>query len=93
MAQFEFGGSVYRNSADMHTAIAETWISANGLNSRTEMLEWIAERAAGQLADDAIAGWFVEGNDQDLPEFDRDALIRAIADVQDNFDRHFPPEA
>lgn len=56
MSSFEFGGMLYRNSAEMHHAIAEQWLSAHGLNSTAQMYESL-EQTDEALADECIDNW------------------------------------
>jgi hypothetical protein len=93
---YEFGGMLYRNSRDMHIAIAEEWLSAGGRNTRDEMLADLPGISDSDLADEAIANW--DANDMHRPDgeppqrFDRDELIAAFVDIRANFDHHFPQE-
>ena len=92
---YKFGGRLFRNSAEMHHAIAEQWLSAGGANTTDDMYEAL-DRRDSELADEAISAWDLSeyadddpGPRGDLPrrysEFSRVALIKAFAHIRDNF--------
>jgi hypothetical protein len=85
---YEFGSMLYRNSRDMHVAMAEEWLSAGGANHRDDMLESLAAMSDEALADEAIEAWTLDENE----DFDRSDFLAAWADVRSQFDAHFPNE-
>ena len=78
MARFEFQSTLHRNSREMHAHIAEAYLSAGGLNDEETQQKFLNEMTDEQLADDAIGGWELH----DHPDFDRNELIMAIADLR-----------
>jgi hypothetical protein len=91
---YEFGGMLYRNSREMHIAIAKTWLSANGRSTRADMSEALATLTDDELADEAIDGWSLGEEDDDgiarPTGFARADLIAAFADLRTDFETHFP---
>jgi hypothetical protein len=75
---FQFMGRLYRNSAEMHAAIAEEWMSAGGSNSRADVREAFDRWSDEELADEVDEAWKLSY----APEFDRRALIAAFGDVR-----------
>jgi hypothetical protein len=94
---YKFGGMLYRNSREMHVAIAEEWLSAGGRNHRDDMFADLGRVTDGDLADDAIANWDANdqgGEDAEPSEhFDREELVAAFRSIRANFDAHFPLDA
>ncbi len=89
MATYKFGGSLFRNSGEMHTAIAEAWLSQDGYNTNTcdcmqEVLGYMSDEA---LAEECCDAWFRVGP---IDTVDTTELVAAFADIRDNFDKHFP---
>lgn len=85
MTQHQFAGMLYRNTREMHVAIAEEWLSAGGRNTREDILHDLAVMSDADLADEAVANW-----DKPDEHFDRDELIAAFCSIRANFDTHFP---
>ncbi len=88
MATYEFGGSLYRNSTEMHEAIVVAWLSADGSNTREDMQEALGALSDQALAEECTDVWFYY-NDSNS-EFDLVELEREFANIRDNFDKHFP---
>ncbi len=93
MATYEFGGSLCRNSTEMHTAIAVAWLSADGSNTREDMLKTLSEVSDSGLTYECEETWFNwdRGEEDGVnPAFDPIELEGAFSDIRDNFDKHFP---
>ncbi len=73
MSNFEFAGSLFRNAAEMHAAIAREYLSAGGLNNVADQAE-VLTRTAAELADSAICDWELSVT----AGFDRAALVAAF---------------
>lgn len=54
---YQFQSSLYNTKNQMVKAIAETWITANGMNSEEEVKEILANQRSLELAFKAIADW------------------------------------
>lgn len=95
---YEFAGTLYRNSREYHQAIATTWLSANGANSRQTMLCALAELTDEAAALEAENGWELTNSaaaaqwaDEEInTDYSREALIEAIGEVRRRFDDFFP---
>jgi hypothetical protein len=85
---YEFQSSLYRTQGEMHTAIAESYLCAGGLNGREDMQRFLAEMTDEELADDAQKNWELADN----AHYDRGNLVEAIHDIRTNFNDHFPDE-
>jgi hypothetical protein len=85
---YAFGGMLYRNSKQMHVAIAENWLCADGLNCRKDMLNVLSSASDEALADELIEVW-ISGEDE---EVSREEMVDAFREIRENFDAHFPPE-
>ncbi len=88
MATYEFGGSLYRDSGEMHTAIAVAWLQADGMNTREDMQDTLSEMSDVALAGECREAWFLDKDA--IFEFDPIELEGAFADIRENFDKHFP---
>lgn len=86
MPSFQFAGRLYRNSREMHAAIAAEWLSAGGANSRATMIEFLAEASDEQLAAEAEASWELADDEN----YDRGELAAAFARLRRDFDERFP---
>jgi hypothetical protein len=86
MTTYKFGGMLYPTSRAMHMAIAETWLSADGHNSREDMFESLAQCTDEALAAEVVDAWNVLENDA----FDLSELVDAFAALRRDFDEHFP---
>ena len=93
--EYEFANGLYRNAREMCDAIAETWLCADGANSRETMLEILADEPDEHLTDECMAGWFSDTGDEDgeiRDDFDRDDLLAAFTRLRREFDARFPAE-
>ncbi len=98
---YAFGGCLYDTSQAMHEACAQTWLSADGSNSRADMLRFLHGMSDIEMAEDAWNNWDLSGSQRrtgDDPEekfegdFDFDELVAAFADTRKHFDAYFPKE-
>jgi DNA-binding ferritin-like protein len=83
---YEFASALYRNSREMHDAIAEDYMSAGGANDRETMREFFAKTTNEQLAGGAEEDWELLENDN----YDRAQLVAALEDLRVNLDERFP---
>lgn len=97
MTTYEFQSSLFRNSSEVAAAIASEWMSAGGLNGRSDIRGFFADATDEALAGEAIGAWgLLEIVNQDEIRFedakpetwlesrslDHDALVRAFAELR-----------
>ena len=94
MTQYVFGSVLYDTSRKYHAAIAQEWLSANGLNSRKFVRESFNSCTDAELADEAVEAWdllapkdeerdWETGELVEIPsDVSREALIQAFADYR-----------
>jgi hypothetical protein len=75
---FQFMGRLYRNSSEMHSAIAAEWMTAGGSNSQADIREEFDRWSDAELADEVDDAWKLRYDS----EFDRRALIAAFKDIR-----------
>lgn len=85
MTEFEFQGTIHLGLRRMHDAIAETWLSADGLNSGEEMRDLLA-LTDGQLTCGAIQGFGLHA----IPSFNPQELCSAFLRLRREFKQRFP---
>ena len=89
-------GTLYPDSNAAHDAIARTYLSAHGKNTRNAMLRAMAAMDPDEMADDAIEGYSLLAEDDEgnrvMPDFSRGALIDAFRRLKRDFDQIYPPE-
>jgi hypothetical protein len=56
-----FQGIAYQTKRDYYAAIALEWLSAGGLRDRQSVRKTLAETSDDELADEAIEGWSLDG--------------------------------
>jgi hypothetical protein len=74
-----FQGIAYQTKRDYYAAIVQEYLSAGGLNSRQFVRETFANASDAELANEAIKGWSIDGQQ---PPFERDGLAQAFADYR-----------
>lgn len=87
---YEFQGTLFRNSASMHDAIAYEWITAGGRNPPDDIAKSLSGATDATLANEAIAAWDLLGTDGDgariMTDFERAELIDAFARFRKSFE-------
>jgi hypothetical protein len=85
---YEFQSIWYRMQSDMHAAIAERWLSADGINSREDMLRFLSDMSDEDCAINAETNWELADHEY----YDRSELMAAFAELRANFDERFPAD-
>jgi hypothetical protein len=60
-----FQGIAYQTKRDYYAAIALEWLSAGDLHDRQSVRKTLAETPDDELADGAIEGWSLDGQQAD----------------------------
>lgn len=55
---FEFAGQLFYSRDHWLRAIAESWLTGDGLNDRDEIEEWLNTLQPIQFATECLEGWF-----------------------------------
>src|SRR5262249_40800281 len=84
MPDFEFQGTLYPNARQMHDAMAEQWLGAQGANSEEDIRSMFLQ-PAGKLAEEAAEAFGLYEN----PAFSLEALCNAFNRLRDEFHERF----
>jgi len=94
MSNYEFQTGLYNSPSQMCAAIAMEWLSAGGLNSQSDIENFLSEMTDEQLSDECIAAWGLDqpetilgiedGSWMSARDTERSDLVRAFADVRGN---------
>jgi len=94
MSNYEFQSGLYNSPSQMCAAIAAEWISAGGLNSQSDIENFLSEMTDEHLADECIAAWELDqpeivlgiedGSWMSARDAERADLVRAFAEMRGN---------
>ena len=89
MSNYEFGGSLYRNSREMLDEIAHSWITAGGSHSQAEVRNILVTFTDSDLASECITEWLDAPEDSDCPARHSHLIIHGydVADLERAFGR------
>lgn len=54
---YEFQNTLFRNSADVCSAIVGEWLTAGGMNTESDIKDILATQTDEEIADEIISGW------------------------------------
>jgi hypothetical protein len=82
MSQFKFQSTLFRTSAEMHRAIADSYMDAGGANDNETILTFLDESSDAELAFECEQEWqLAECNDdgeRTMPAYERAELLKAF---------------
>lgn len=68
---------------DSPRAIAQAWLTGNGLNDSATVAEWLDTIPPDTFADECLQGWFSR-DDDDTERPERDTLTAAFSELAEN---------
>lgn len=77
---FEFNATRYTTKSRYLQAIAQSWLTADGLNDSETINGWLDEFKPGAIAQECLDGWF-SCVDDETERPDLDGLTAAFADL------------
>jgi hypothetical protein len=83
MTQFKFQSMLFRTSAEMHEAIAKSYLSAGGSNDDETIRKFLSELTDSELTTECEREWelaeFDDDGEKSMPGYDRAELLDAFA--------------
>lgn len=77
---FQFSGMIYNTESRYLQAIAQSWLTGDGLNDNTTISIWLDTVPPATFAQECLDGWFSR-DDDDTDRPDPEELTAAFAEL------------